>query len=90
MRDLPGRALTRLYERRRRSRDYHGKTLVIRVRSGRKVQARADEMEAQRGARAQTLAPTFYRRPEDRKRETGSATACRRNTQRATAKPRAA
>jgi hypothetical protein len=51
MRDLPRRVLTRLYERRRRSRDYHGKTLVIRVRGGRKVRARADEMEAQRGAR---------------------------------------
>jgi len=51
MRDLPCRVLTRLYERGRRSRDYRGKTLVIRVRSGSKVRARADEMEAQRGAR---------------------------------------
>jgi hypothetical protein len=55
-----------------------------------KSRARADEMEGATGARAQTLAPNFYSRPEERSRETGSATGCRRNTQRATAKPRAA
>jgi len=50
----------------------------------------ADEMEAQRDARPRPWPETFYKRPEDRKRETGSATGCRLNTQRATAKPRAA
>jgi hypothetical protein len=53
-------------------------------------EARADEMEAQRGARPNPKPQAFYRRPEDRKRETGSATGSRRNTQRATAKPNAA
>lgn len=54
-----------------------------------KTGARADEMEAKwkrNGARA----PPLYRRPDDRNRETGSATGCLRNTQRATAKPKAA
>jgi hypothetical protein len=65
-------------------------TSAWRAKWSGKNRARADEMEAQRGARP-TLAPkTFYRRPEERKRETGSATGCRRNTQRATAKPNAA
>ena len=52
--------------------------------------ARADEMEAQRGARPSPVKP-FYRRPCDRNRVTGSITAaCRLKNQRATAKPIAA
>jgi len=46
-------------------------------------------MEAQRGARPGPEKP-FYRRPWDRNRVTGSATGCRLNIQRATAKPIAA
>jgi hypothetical protein len=44
------------------------------------------------GAHAQTYELIFYRRPEDRKRVTGSAKgiACRRKIQRATANPIAA
>jgi len=51
--------------------------------------ARADEMEAQRDARPSSK---LYRRPCDRNRFTGSATAnaCRLKIQRATAKPIAA
>jgi len=60
----------------------------VRAEGQRRKRARADEMEAQRGARP--TCPKLYRRPEARNRETGSATGCRLNTQRATAKPRAA
>jgi hypothetical protein len=42
------------------------------------------------GTHAQDPGLKIYRRPEDRNRETGSATGCRRNTQRATANPSAA
>jgi hypothetical protein len=60
-------------------------------REDRKQWARADEMEAQRGARPSPKKP-FYRRPCDRNRVTGSTTddACRLKIQRATAKPIAA
>jgi hypothetical protein len=51
--------------------------------------ARADEMEAQRGARPSPEKPS-YSSPCDRNRVTGSTTACRLKIQRATAKPIAA
>jgi len=51
--------------------------------------ARADEMEAQR-ERTPKPENSFYSRPCDRNRMTGSTTACRLKIQRATAKPIAA
>jgi hypothetical protein len=58
----------------------------------REQRARADEMEAQRGARPSLMNGQIYKRPFARNRVTGSATgtASRLKIQRATAKPIAA